>query len=160
MPASQSQPQYHPNKAGKGRTKHQHLELAVTEFSRRFQAITLEEDAENGEDNKGAPIVLVTTAAKLDWTPPIKFSVKPEFKHVKYLLVPNLDGKSASLFISLMPSATHGVADGHVGGVISIWINRNLLDGVFFRNDSGGNFCRGAFGRYRTYRIPSPTPED
>ena len=149
--------EYHPNTAGKEKPTTHHLELAAAEFSRRFKAITVEEDSKkNVEDNKGAPIVLVTAAAKLDWTPPIQFSVKPEFKHVKYLLVPNPDSKTASLFISHMPSNTHGDADGHVGGVISIWINRNLLDGVFFQTHSGGN----NYQPDKSIRpsLPDPTP--
>lgn len=100
----------------------------------------MEEDSKkNVEDNKDAPIVLVATAAKLDWTPPIQFSVKPEFKHVKHPLVPNPDSKTASLFINHMPSDAHGDADGHVGAEISDWVTRNLLKSAFFQTHSGGD---------------------
>ena len=113
---------YHPRKAGKGNSvKVLHLELAAAEFSRRFAPISMEQDMkqeEDSDDEQGAPVLLVSTHVKPDWTPPNKFTSKVDGagKHVKFLLIPNVDdeGRTSSLFISCMPGSTHGEADAHV----------------------------------------------
>ena len=131
---------YHPRKAGKGNSvKVVHLERAAAEFSRRFSPILMEQDVEQEEiEEQGAPVLLVSLHVKPDWTPPVAFTTKPGFRNVRFLLVPNSDGMTKSLFISCMPGNTHGEADAHVADMVRDWVHGNRLDLIFYKNHSGG----------------------
>ena len=131
---------YNPRKTGKGNSvKVVHLELAAAEFSRRFSPISLEQDMEQEEDEQQrAPVLLVSTHVKPDWTPPVGFTTKSVFGNVRFLSVPNADGKTSSLFISCMPGNTHGEADAHVADMVRDWVHGNQLGNCFYKNHSGG----------------------
>jgi hypothetical protein len=90
------------------------------------------------DDVQGAPVLLVSTHVKPDWTPSVAFTADLGFKHVKFLLVPNIDGSTSSLFISFMPGNTHGEADAHVACQIRDWVRDSRLDDVLRQKHSGG----------------------
>lgn len=126
-----------------------HLQLAAgaAKFSCRFSPILIEQHVLQDQASlcakkdveQGALVLLVSTHVKPDWTPPTSFSTKPGFRNMGFMLVPNADGKTSSLFISYIPGNTHGEADGHVADMVRDWLHSNQLNTLYCKNHFGGN---------------------